>query len=400
MKNISLSPFILAAILTGASIIVQVSHAHPDSALIPICTVKGPQEGVAIAVDEKKGRFLCAFNDGRGRTSDIHGELIREDGKKVRKDIPLFKGEGFQAWPSLHFDVKRRLYIVVWQENSPDGSSRIMGSFTDDDGRSTDGIKSILKSRHHLSSTLILGSEGKELLILFYDGSPRRSGLKGVVLSEDLEAKGVPFLISPYVSKGVRVRAALNEEKGEWLVVWKDLRNGKDPDIYGRIINRKGQSLSFDIPVSTGSDIDDLPVVAFDPFEKLYLVAWQRASGGERYLDIYGRFIRESGEPEGSEFVICGKKKDQGAPSVAFDYRRRRFLVVWEDASKGIYNIRGAWVGRDKKVDLQENAFSPSPHMQVSPVVIFNRQSKMGLIAWEEYVNGDWNIMGLIINGR
>lgn len=355
------------------------------------CGAKGPQEGISLSTDNNSGNTLIVFHDGRGVSTDIYGEIIDANGRPIKRDIPVFRGKGYQAWPSVCYNEKKGIYFVVWQENSKDGRSSIAGRFISRDGNPVGPRILIVKSTYYLGSPLILCFRGEGFLLLYYDGGKDEKGLKGLRLNRDGFPWGKPFLISSHAAKGIKIRASCNEEKGEFLIVWEDWRNGRDPDIYGMIIDIKGNPLSFDIPIATSSDKDNAPVVAFDPYSKRYLIVWERNS------DIFGRFINMRGETEGEEFPICAVAGLQGSPYVIFDSGKRRFLVIWEDTRSGTFNIQGAWVDGNGKINEERGPFVKSPWMQVSPSAIFNRKSHSCLILWEEYIKGDWDIAGVIL---
>lgn len=93
---------------------------------------------------------------------------------------------------------------------------------------------------------------------------------------------------------------------GEVLVVWHDLRNGKDWDVYGALINSDGKILSPDGPAAP----------------------------------------KPSGE---GGFLIAGGPHNQAKPQVAWD--GNTFVVIWQNYTPGKgYDVRAARVSADGKV--------------------------------------------------
>lgn len=72
---------------------------------------------------------------------------------------------------------------------------------------------------------------------------------------------------------------------------------------------------------------------SYSPDEDLFLVVWTTARDYQKMgLDVYGAFIRASdGQHIGKAFPIAVKNDYQEFPSVTFDQKQQRFLVIWYD---------------------------------------------------------------------
>ncbi len=105
-----------------------------------------------------------------------------------------------------------------------------------------------------------------------------------------LDAK--PFVISS--AKDLQEQPQIATGGGVFLVVWQDLRNGKDWDVYAARVDASGKTLDPDgILIAGGAHNQALPRVAWDG--KVFWVAWQDfRSGG--YYEVYGGRVSAEGK--------------------------------------------------------------------------------------------------------
>lgn len=132
---------------------------------------------------------------------------------------------------------------------------------------------------------------------------------------------------------------------GVYLVAWSDGSRQADrptADIYcGRIDPYTGAAMDpAGIPVCSAPDLQQWPAVAFDGTN--FLIVWQDMRSG-RDLDVYAARVSPSGrviDPDG--FLVAGGPWNQARPSVAF--AAGRYLVVWMDAR--LYPVYGVYAAR------------------------------------------------------
>lgn len=102
-----------------------------------------------------------------------------------------------------------------------------------------------------------------------------------------------PILISSAVDLQKKPRAAWNGS--EWLVVWQDLRNGNDYDIYAARLSSAGTMLDPNgIAVCTAAMDQVLPNVASDGHD--FLVVWSDYRDSASY-NLYGTILHSDGSP-------------------------------------------------------------------------------------------------------
>ncbi len=170
-----------------------------------------------------------------------------------------------------------------------------------------------------------------------------------------LDAK--PFVICGATDMQERPKAAFAPSTGSgpggvFLVVWQDLRNGKDWDVYAARVSPDGKALDPDgILVSGGAHNQALPRVAWDG--KAFQVVWQDFRSGQVY-EIYGARVSPEGkvlDPEGVLLVATDRKPWQRyAPSIASRGDGTSFVLWLGNILIGQGNLGGSVFVSDGKV--------------------------------------------------
>ena len=156
-----------------------------------------------------------------------------------------------------------------------------------------------------------------------------------------LDGKPLPIC----AAGGIQESPAVAWTGKEFFVVWSDLRNGKDSDIYLARVSRDGKVAKTHIPVAIKEHTQFRPRIASNGTA---LVVWQDLRDGENYR-IFGTRVSDSGEVLDTDgFEIS--KGACNSPSVAAS--TDGFFVVWtrEGPNKYMISIGGARVGRDGKI--------------------------------------------------
>jgi hypothetical protein len=110
-------------------------------------------------------------------------------------------------------------------------------------------------------------------------------------------------------------------------VVWQDLRNGKDWDVYAARVSPEGKVLDPDgILVAGGAHNQAFPRVAWDG--RNFQVVWQDFRSGNRY-EVFGARVSPEGKPleAAGEALASDKRYQRYAPAVASPGEGRSFLL-------------------------------------------------------------------------
>jgi hypothetical protein len=151
--------------------------------------------------------------------------------------------------------------------------------------------------------------------------------------------------------------AAWSEGAKCWLVVWREgCPNELENDVLCARMSADGKALDpKGIPVGKAKDVQESPRVSSDG--KDFLVVWQDLRNGQDY-DVYGARVSGDGkvlDPDGG-FVVAGGPHNQCFPDVTFS--KDQYCVAWQamtgNGDPGTpgtgYHISGASVTREGKV--------------------------------------------------
>ncbi len=211
-----------------------------------------------------------------------------------------------------------------------------------------------------------------------------KSGREGMFIIDTVAV----YVSAPYDQKS----SAIAFDGTNFLVVWEDLRSSSNSDIIAARISQSGAVLEpSGIVVSSAPDNQSTPSVAFDGTN--YLVVWKDSRNGN--ADIYGARINPSGNVLDSNGIpISLATNSQSNPAIAFD--GTNYLVVWDDSRIGTTytDIYGARVSPSGiLIDTNGIAISTATLNQSNPVVAFDGTNYM--IVWQDnrYDLG-WDIYG------
>jgi hypothetical protein len=224
--------------IVGARVSSDGTVLDPSGLLIS--TAPGNQGRPMLAHDGMN--FLVVWHESRSDTGyDVYGARVRSDGTVLDSSgIPIATAIGNQFYPSVAFNGTN--FLVVWNESVSGSSDNIYGA---------------------------------------------RVSSAGAVL----DPSGILISTTPSSDKGT---TSVAHNGMYFLVVWEEYISSTGYDIYGTRVSSDGTVLdSSGIPISTATDRQALPVVAYDGAN--FLVVWEDSRGGPRSYDIYGARVDEWG---------------------------------------------------------------------------------------------------------
>ena len=200
---------------------------------------------------------------------------------------------------------------------------------------------------------------------------------------------GPSFQVSEAETLQARPAIAYDPGSDRFLSIWHDYRNKTTTglDIYGRIVNGRGEAVTADIPVARTNGSQGFSAVAFDPVNRRYMVVWTDwRNAADVDSDIYGRLINADGTPHGEEFVITDVRRiSQKFPNLAFDTVRQRFLVLWVDARNGqVDKIYGRYLGADGSPLGEEFPVALEGNYQDYPSLLFDPRHDRFVVVWRD----------------
>jgi hypothetical protein len=205
-----------------------------------------------------------------------------------------------------------------------------------------------------------------------WDGIDGNTDIKAARVKSDgtcLDPAGITIC----AAKDFQERPAVAFGAGEWLVVWQDIRNGKDYDVYGARVSADGKCLDPDgVPLYAGADNQCQPAVASDGKE--FCLAWSDFRGGGGYRIRLGRVSAE-GKPLNGDGVVVQRpmSSDLANRPLLTDLQLTSPRIVWGKgnwlvtfvagtASQGMTGATGG---------LRSGAWTPTLEPLGNPVEVF-----------------------------
>ncbi len=226
--------------------------------------------------------------------------------------------------------------------------------------------------------------------------------LNGRLINPDGAPFAADFQISEQKSyKRLLSSVAYDAFNKKFVVVW-DIFNGStnDQDIQGQLVNPDGTLDGWNSTVSNRLAVDESrPTIAYDDTGHQTLVVWNDKFLPTNEEDVLGRFFVKDVAQGADAFPVSAEiGSSQAEPGVAFDSINKRFLVVWVDdrnfaASEG--EIYGQVINSDRTLD--GGNFSITENRagdQIYPTAAFNPSTMQYLVAWEDSASGNPDIYG------
>lgn len=236
---------------------------------------------------------------------------------------------------------------------------------------------------------------GKDIyLVCWQSGRLAKGDLrKGVIGESDIVGVRVgrdgkvidtkPIVIATDKNKRQSPRVAFGG--GVFLVVWHDLRNNKDWDIFAARVSPEGKVLDPQgIAVCSKSNGQALPRVAWDG--QAFQIVWQDYRSGDRY-EVYGARVSPEGKvlDEGGNLLVTQKDRHRFNPVVAPAGEGKSFVIWNGDIRLGTGTIAGGLFLKqgqaDQSVAIESGGRKHGPGFEWVPLCLA-QGPKSYLIAW------------------
>jgi len=418
----------VATHIYGARVSLNGVVLDPDG--IAISTAATGESFPAVAYDGTD--FLVVWQDSRNGGNDIYGARVTADGVVLDPSgIEISAASGNQTLPAVSSGAASSM--VVWQDARNGALNDIYGSRVGADGTVLDpagllvcgnsadqinaavtydgavwlavwndlrtGVWNVYASRIDSTGTVLdpggfgvctfrsqqfnpaVAFADSIYLVAWHDSRNGPKDIYGARVRDDATVLESAVLISRAASG--QADAALACDGSNYLAVWDDLRLSTGRDIRGLRFGPDGTLLdTSSIGICAASSDQTLPSAASGGDG--WLVVWQDARGTAN--DIYGARVSGAGavlDPAGIEISL--EAGAQECPAVASD--GTDYLVVWQDARSGSYDIYAARVSSNGTVqDPSGFAISTAPGDQMYPVVVFDGTNYF--VVWQDYRSG------------
>jgi hypothetical protein len=192
-------------------------------------------------------------------------------------------------------------------------------------------------------------------------------------------------------AEALQARPAIAYDSGgdRFLSTWHDFRNRATTslDVYGRIVDGRGRPVTADIPVANAAGSQGFSAVAFDPLNRRYMVVWTDwRNVADVDSDIYGRLVNADGTLHGEEFIVSARRGiSQKFPNLTYDPVRQRFLVLWVDArNEQVDKLYGQYLDADGGPLGEEFPVALEGNYQDYPSLLFDPRHDRFLVVWRD----------------
>jgi hypothetical protein len=184
-------------------------------------------------------------------------------------------------------------------------------------------------------------------LIVWQDAGAWNDVIYGQLVTTSGALAGPAFPISG--APGIVEPSGVAFDDTNHLVIWEGMLSGNNEAVFGQLISQNGDFVGSRINISGNRINQNQAALAFDGDN--YLVVWTDGSrlSGDRAEDIYGRFVRPSGQFVSSEFLIDqNSHSSDNTIAVAFD--GNNYLVIFHDLVNNQWDIYARPVSRSGTV--------------------------------------------------
>ena len=278
------------------------------------------------------------------RSGDIYGQLVDSAGNPVGGELTISSATDSQRFPSVAYNSSTNQYLVVWEDYRSGTNYDIYGQLVDSAGNLVGGELTISNATDNQQFTSVAyNSSTNQYLVVWEDYRGGFGDIYGQLVDSAGNPVGGELTISTASNDQNVPSVAYNSSTNQYLVVWWDYRSGSNDDIYGQLVNANGSLSGGNFPISTISNDQQFPSVAYNSSTNQYLVVWADYRSGSNY-DIYGQLVDSAGNPVGGDFPISTASNAQNEPSVAYNSSTNQYLVVWEDYRSSNFDIYGQYL--------------------------------------------------------
>ena len=251
--------------------------------------------------------YLVGYNDthpGPDATIDNFC-LIFDPSANLLSGPNLFgTAPGTQFNPQMIYNSVDNTYLGVWEDfrHAPDpdlwfvASTDLYGALVDADGKMIGDEFPVIDDTgmedegSQQNQFIAYNPDDNEFLVSWgADEQPSLDawgGIVGTILNGDGTPKGEPFVICDEPKPQHSSQAIYIKEKKQYFIVWADSRNDEEMqpgepfymsqhiDIYGKWLKPSGEAAGPDIPLCTEEGVQAWPTLSYSPSSDRLLVAW------------------------------------------------------------------------------------------------------------------------------
>ena len=301
----------------------------------PICTASGYQQAPQL-VDDGSGGAIIVWEDSRFFNDDnIYAQLISSDGYPAWTidGVAVCSATDDQVTPQIAIDGSGGA-IVVWQDHRT-GNADIYAQRIDNNGINqwtADGIPICTATNQQFEPKIISDGNGGGIIVW----KDYRSGLGYDIYAQRVDANGNII----WAVDGIAICSAVNEQSYPQIIAdssegaiiaWQDKRYSAF-DIYAQKIDNNGNILWANNGVRVCTEANDqLNCQLINDNANGAILVWHDIRNASN-VDIYAQRINEDGFRlwDTSGVAVCQSAEDQVFPQITSDLNGGA-IICWRD---------------------------------------------------------------------
>jgi hypothetical protein len=377
----------------------------------PVCVEFGKQNDVRILGDDEHGAFL-AWKDARNGNSnpDIYVQHVDSLGVMLWENNgkPICTDTSDQSTPNLCTDGNGG-FIITWSDRRNGGERDVYAQRVSHDGIvlwTNDGVNVAGKPIREHNEKIASDDNGGAFIVWeqydsvaqVWDIALQRLDANGNLLWNQ-DGLTVTNVLSNKLNPKVQ-----KDKNGGLFVVWQDLRNGLDYDIYAQRFNAQGNRLwgSAGRVIVQMNESQINPKIDPDTLSGGFYVAWADKRNGWDY-DIYAQRVDSNGVVlwNNNGLSISNANGNQSAVDILSTTQSNGLICTWRDGRSGNYDIYAQKVLPSGEMQWLSNGLlvASSPFNQINPNISSDGADGC-IIAWQDSTFNDWDVYAQKISGQ
>ena len=377
----------------------------------PVCTEFGKQNDVRLLGDDHHGVFL-AWKDARNGNNnpDIYVQHMDSLGHAqwTYNGMPICIDTADQSTPNLCTDGMGG-FIVTWSDLRSGLERDVYAQRVSAQGQvmwTTNGVPVANKFNREHNEKITSDDNGGAFIV--WEQFDEITQLWNIAM-QHINAQGLRLwdvngvTVSDFSAN--RLNPKLQKDKqGGVYVVWQELHNGMDYDIYAQRFNTQGQRLwsNIGLPVAVALNSQINPKMDPDTLSGGVYIAWADKRNQLDY-DIYAQRIDSSGNFlwNSNGIAVSALNGNQSAVDIISTTQTNGVILTWRDSRSGNNDIYVQKLSPEGNSmwDLQGKLIATSPYNQINPNVCSDGANGC-IITWQDSTFNDWDVKSQKLDGN
>ena len=343
----------------------------------------GEQDETYIAMDPVSGDFVIGWSDRHGNDGfnmGCGGRFFRADGVPYSPEQILNTHTDLSQFePHLAF-MPNGTVMGGWADAGTDGSVGCIGRLFDRTGAPLSGEFLINEANPKTQIDPSISSSRNGMFVSAYVDAGSQFGEPRDVLARLFDQNATPlgpeFVVNTTTDGMQRDPIVAMDADGDFVVVWQDesALDGSGFGVFARMFDSLGapKGDEFQVNIATAGDQRDPHVVC--DYMGNFVVTWEDASGGD--FDVKIRRYARDGAPLSGEIVVHTLSAgDQLYAKSALSHNGQRLVTVWyddllDDAFGRVYGLETITPDKAANLGVTVNLAVDLPGMGGAPYLL------------------------------